>query len=78
MEREQFAALMPIIVGDLVAKIVQEEGIADDAAIERLYGSKLYSLLEQEDTKLWQYSTPMLYELYTEEAETGKITFPDV
>lgn len=34
-------------------------GISEQEAIHLLYSSKLYALLEQEDTKVWQYSTPM-------------------
>lgn len=34
--------------------------------------------LEQEDTKVWQYSTDMLYLLFKQEEKTGKIEFPDV
>lgn len=43
-----------------------------------MYASKLYAALEQEDTKVWQYSTDMLYSLFEQEAQTGTITFPDV
>ena len=78
MNAEKFSALMPIIIGDLAKKIVQEERISESEAIDKIYGSKLYALLEQEDTKLWYYSTPMLYSLLEEEIRTGKITFPDV
>lgn len=42
------------------------------------YNSKLYATLEQEDTKVWQYSTDMLYLLFEQEEKTGKIEFPDV
>jgi hypothetical protein len=38
----------------------------------------LYASLEQEDTKVWQYSTDMLYLLFKQEEKTGKIEFPDV
>lgn len=78
MNAEKFSALMPIIIGDLAKKIVKEERISESEAIDKIYGSKLYALLEQEDTKLWHYSTAMLYSLLEEEIRTGKITFPDV
>ena len=38
----------------------------------------MYATLEQEDTKVWQYSTDMLYLLFEQEEKTGKIEFPDV
>ena len=35
------------------------------------------SLLSEEETKIWQYSTTMLYNLYKQEENSGKIDFPD-
>ena len=78
MGQEQFAAIMPYISADLVGMIARRENISESDAITRLYDSKLYALLEQEDTKVWQYSTDMLYSLFEQEEKTGKIEFPDV
>lgn len=78
MGQEQFIALMPYISSDLVGMIATKNNITEDEAITKLYASKLYDLLEQEDTKLWQYSTDMLYSLFEQEETTGNITFPDV
>ena len=52
--------------------------ISENDAITKLYNSKLYAILEQEETKVWQYSTEMLYSLFEQEEETGKVEFPDV
>ena len=78
MDHNKFIAITPYIVTELVNMISDKQGISEDDAILKLYSSKLYSLLEQEETKLWQYSTPMLYDLYMQEQTTGKINFPDV
>lgn len=78
MGQEQFHALMPVIAADVVRMIVEKEGIAEDAAIRMLYSSKLFAALEQEDTKVWHYSTPMLYDLLKQEISTGELRFPDV
>lgn len=78
MDQDKFAAIMPIICADLADFIARQEGIAEEEAVSKLYASKLYALLEQEDTKLWHYSTPMLYEMLRQGEETGEITFPDV
>ena len=41
------------------------------------HNSKLYASLEQEDTKVWQYSTDMLYLFFKQEEKTrGKLNFP--
>ena len=78
MGQEQFLAIMPFISTDLVEMIAQKEGISENQAIAKLYKSKLYSILEREETKLWQYSTEMLYSLFIQEEKTGNIEFPDV
>ncbi len=78
MEQEQFTAIMPIICSDLIAMLVSKLGISEEDAIRKLYSSKLYAALEQENTKVWQYSTDMLFALLEQEDETGSLHFPDV
>lgn len=78
MGQEQFAAIMPTISADLVAMITDKQRISEKEAIKQLYASKLYAALEQEETKVWQYSTSMLFALYEQEKRTGEICFPDV
>jgi hypothetical protein len=78
MNPSQFAAIMPYISADLVGMIAEKENISENAAITKLYNSELYAILEQEDTKVWHYSTHMLYSLLKQEETTGKIEFPDV
>ena len=78
MSQEQFAAMMPYISADLVAMIAEEQNISHEEAIKKLYASKLYAALEKEETKVWQYSTQMLYSLFEQEEKTGTIRFPDV
>ena len=69
MGQEQFAAIMPYISADLVGMIAKKKNISENDAITKLYNSKLYATLEQED---------MLYLLFEQEEKTGKIEFPDV
>lgn len=78
MGQEEFAAMMPYISTDLVAMIVKNQSITEKEAIKKLYSSKLYAALEKEETKVWQYSTQMLYTLFEQEEELGDIYFPDV
>ena len=78
MSQEQFAAMMPYISTDLVAMIAEKQNISHEEAIKELYASKLYAALEKEETKVWQYSTQMLYSLFKQEKQTGTILFPDV
>ena len=78
MTQEQFAAIMPYISADLVGMIAKRKNISENDAITKLYNSKLYAILKQEETKVRQYSTEMLYSLFEQEEETGKVEFPDV
>ena len=78
MGQEQFIAMMPYITDDLAAMIAQKQNLSEADAISKLYHSQLYAMLEQEDTKVWQYSTDMLYSLFLQEQQTGSIVFPDV
>lgn len=78
MSQDQFNAIMPYISADLVAEISKKQNISNEEAIMKLYSSKLYAALEKEDTKVWQYSTQMLYSLFEQEETTGEIQFPDV
>lgn len=78
MEREQFIAIMPYIISSLVGMIAEKKCISENEAIIRLYESKLYSALEREETKVWHYSTEMLYSLFENEEKTGSVSYPDV
>ena len=78
MEQEQFAAILPYISADLVSMIAEKQNIEPEEAIKELYSSELYAALEKEETKVWRYSTPMLYTLFEQEVTTGNIDFPDV
>lgn len=77
MEQEQFSALMPYIVTDLIAEICKIQNLSEEDAFKKLYFSKLYTVLENEETKVWHYSTQLLYRLLEQEEENGTIVFPD-
>lgn len=77
MEREKFEAMLVLIVPRVIGLITQNVGSDEVTAARAFYESKLYSLLEQEDTKLWQLSPLTLFNMYDEEQKTGNITFPE-
>jgi hypothetical protein len=77
MDKNKFAAILPVVVGGLVNKIIEEMNVSEDEAFEMLYNSELYTALETEETKVWTYSVPRLIELYRNEIETGKLELPD-
>ena len=77
MERNKFAAILPILIGGLANKIIESTGISEDEALEKLYNSELYAVIENEETKVWTYSIPMLYDLYQTEITTGRLELPE-
>ena len=77
MENNKFELVLQTISTGLVAKIIEETGLDEDAAMEKLYSSALYSALEQENTKVWHYSVPKLYELLENENKTGQLVLPE-
>lgn len=77
MEQKKFEAMLVLIVPKVIGLIVQESGLDEVAATKAFYESKVYSLLEQEDTKLWHLSPLTLFDMYDEERKTGNITFPE-
>ena len=78
MEPDQFAVILPYISADLTDMIIEKQHLTENDAIRKLYASQLYALLEKEETKVWHYSTPMLYSLLEEEEQSGTIHFPDI
>lgn len=77
MEENKLSAILILLVPQVVALIVENDGLSELEATEALYHSALYTALEEEETKLWHLSPKALYELYRQEMETGHIEFPE-
>ena len=77
MNERSFETLLYGITANVVAKIMELNGWTEDKALERFTQSKLYSYLEREETKVWQYSALMLAELFNEE-RAGRLSLPEV
>lgn len=77
MEQKKFEAMLVLIVPKIIGLVVENHGMDEVSASKKFYESKVYSLLEEEDTKLWHLSPLMLFHMYDEETKTGNITFPE-
>ena len=77
MADKKFEAILTLLVPQVIQLICENSPVDEMAASKAFYESKVYSLLEQEDTKLWHFSPLTLYNMYEEEQKTGKITFPE-
>ena len=77
MDERSFEILLYSITTNVIAKIIEENNWDENTAMERFTQSKIYSYLEREETKVWQYSTLMLVELFNEE-RSGILIWPEV
>jgi hypothetical protein len=77
IETKTFEIVLQTISTGLVGKIMSDAELNEDAAMEKLYSSALYSALENEETKVWHYSVPKLYDLFKAETTTGRLTLPE-
>ncbi len=77
MDKKKFEAMLVLIVPQVVHLIAENYGYDEVEASKSFYESTVYSMLEQEDTKLWHLSPLTLFNMYDEEKKTSKITFPE-
>ena len=77
MNERSFETLLYGITANTVAKIMELNNWSEDIAMERFTSSKVYSFLEREETKVWQYSALMLAQLFNEE-RSGRFALPEV
>lgn len=77
MEQKKFEAMLVLIVPKVISLIAENCEMDEVTATRAFYESKVYSLLEQEDTKMWHLSPLTLFNMFEEERNTGNITFPE-
>ncbi|MCL2121550.1 MAG: hypothetical protein FWH28_04790 [Clostridiales bacterium] len=75
--QENLNVMLTFITPGIIQMLMNNRDITSEAASMLLYNSKLYRLLEDESTKLWHLSYPILYDMLEEELTTGEITFPE-
>ena len=77
MAEETFAALMTLLVPQVVAHICDHYPWDEITASRAFDTSRVYALLEQEDTKLWHLSPRALFAMFDEEQKTGGFAIPE-
>lgn len=77
MKERSYETLLYGITSNVVAKIMELNGWSENEAFERFTNSKLYTYLEREETKVWQYSALMLAQLFNDE-RSGNLSLPEV
>ncbi len=77
MNEQKFSSQLFLIVPKIVELIAKKKQVDEEKATEMFYSSQLYAQLEDEKTKLWHLSPLALLEMFEEEQETGRITYPE-
>jgi len=77
VNQQNLYATLAFITPGIIKLIIENRNIGEDEAAKLLYDSELYKVLEDEESKLWRLSFPILYDLLEEELTTGKITWPE-
>jgi hypothetical protein len=77
MTQDGFTSLLAIKVAGLVECAIEYERVSFMEALRKVYCSRLYHLLEQEDTKLWHHSPRALYDALLSESQKGYPELPD-
>ena len=71
-----FESILPLKVERIAELLIEKQKKSLQDALEYLYSSQLYALLEKEETKMWHYSPQMLLYLLENEKSTGQLTLP--
>lgn len=77
MSDEKFTAVMGVLVEQVVHLITENYAYDELTASNAFYNSGVYSLLEQEETKLWHFSPLTLFNMFDEEQKTGRFILPE-
>ena len=77
MADKKFEATLTLLVPQVINLICKNYPLDEMAASREIYESKVYSLLEQEETKLWHFSPLTLFNMFDEEKATGDFRMPE-
>lgn len=64
---ENLYLLIPGKVSKMAVMYASDFGLSITEALDRIYQSKTYRQLEDEETKLWHYGPVALYQLFLEQ-----------
>lgn len=75
MADKKFEAILTLLVPQVVQLICENYFVDEMTASRAFYESDVYSLLEQEDTKLWHFSPLTLFHMYDEEKKRETLIY---
>ncbi len=77
MTSSKFVAVLTLLVPQVVKLICKNYQMDEITATKDFYESKVYALLEEEETKVWHFSALTLFNMYAEEKTTGNFEIPE-
>ncbi len=77
MSDSKFSFLLYAITKNLIEFISSQYKISVENAMEKLYNSKTYSMLEDKSTCLWQFSKLFIFLVFDREQKTGEFEIPE-
>ncbi|MDR0517624.1 MAG: hypothetical protein LBH25_11330 [Fibromonadaceae bacterium] len=77
MSNARFSFLLFAITKNLIEFISSQYKISVENAMEKLYNSKTYSMLEDKSTCLWQFSKLFIFLVFDKEQKTGRFEIPE-
>ena len=76
MDKDRFSAVLSLLVPQMAQEYMKRTDEEQEAAIIKLYSSKLYEMLEKEETKMWHFSPEMLCDILQNELDGLEIEIP--
>ena len=77
MNSIRFPMILELKVAGLIEEFISFSDTSLQEALKIVYNSKVYEVLEREETKLWHHSPQLLLDCLIQEVKTGKPEFPD-
>ena len=75
MGENQFVAILSLIVPQIAEEYMARTGAEQEITLEKIYSSKMYELLSDEELKIWHFSPKMLCDMLFDELAGKKIEF---
>ena len=77
MNKSHFQMILELKAAGLVEKWMDFSDTTLQESLQKVYNSKVYEVLEREETKLWHHSPQLLLDCLIQELRTGSPEFPD-
>lgn len=77
MDNKKFESVMILLVPQIIQLITDNFSYDELTAAKEFYSSKVYEILEKEETKLWHLSPPAIFNMFSDEKKKGTFDVPE-